>query len=226
MRRKIQFEQGKFYHLCNKSNDGNTIFFDRRDYARMLFFMLFYQFSTPFLNIGRSVSYFTKHSRFNILSKRMEEIYPHRQVELVAFAIMPNHFHILAQEKEEKGIVKYLMRLQGGYAKYINTKRKQSGHVFQGNFRAVAVKTDPQLLYLSAYIHRNPRDLSKWRGKEISYPWSSYQDFAQKNRWEQLLVPTVVLNQFSKPHAYKKFVETSSAKLKKKKIDIRDLILE
>lgn len=217
MRRKFQFAPGSYYHLCNKSNDEGTIFFDERDHARMLFFMFFYQFSVPFLNIGRSVSYFMKQRRFNVSQKTLEELRPERQVELNAFAIMPNHFHILAQEKEQGGIVRYLQRLQTGYAKYSNSKYKRGGHVFRGSFRAVAVESDPQLIYLSAYIHRNPRDLTKWRGKEISYPWSSYQDFARKNRWGELLRPDIVTQQFSTQKSYFQFVETSTAKLKLKR---------
>ncbi|OHA66124.1 MAG: hypothetical protein A3D64_03165 [Candidatus Wildermuthbacteria bacterium RIFCSPHIGHO2_02_FULL_49_9] len=226
MRRVIQFAPGFYYHLCNKSNDGKVIFFDERDYARMLFFMLFYQSPTPFFNIGRSISYFMQHGTFNISQETQETIQAKQRVELNAFTIMPNHFHILAREKEENGIVRYLQRLQAGYAKYANAKYERGGHLFRGSFRAVPVKTDEQLLYLSAYIHRNPRDLDKWRGQELSYPWSSYQDFAKENRWKELLNPAIILNQFSGPKAYKEFVETSSAKLKENETQLSNLFLE
>ncbi|MDO8474477.1 MAG: transposase [bacterium] len=226
MRRKIQFAPGFYYHLCNKSNDGKTIFFDERDYARMIFFLLFYQFPTPFFNIGRSVSYFIEHTKFNIAQEAIVQMRSKQQVELNAFAIMPNHFHLLIQEKEKGGISSYLQRLEGGYAKYFNAKYQRGGHVFRGSFRAVPVEKNEQLLYLSAYIHRNPRSLEAWTDKEISYPWSSYQDFARENRWKELLNPNIVLNQFTTQKFYQEFVDTSTAKLKENEIHLSHLFLE
>ena len=226
MRRAIRFIPASYYHICNKSNDSSAIFLENRDYARMLFFILFYQFSTPFFNIGRSISYFEKHPQFNISDEEIGRLLPGRVVELNAFAIMPNHFHLLIQEKERGGTSSYLHRLQGGYAKYFNAKYQKGGHVFRGSFRAVSVETDKQLLYLSAYIHRNPRALQAWTNKEISYPWSSYQDFARENRWERLLNPSIVLNQFTTQKSYREFVDTSTAKLKTSDSSIEDLFLE
>ncbi|OHA64038.1 MAG: hypothetical protein A2842_01730 [Candidatus Wildermuthbacteria bacterium RIFCSPHIGHO2_01_FULL_48_25] len=114
--------------------------------------------------------------------------------------------------------------METAYAKYFNTKYEKRGHLLQGVFRAVPVKTDPQLLYLSAYIHRNPRGLPQWKNKELEYPWSSYQDYAKKNRWGELLVPDIVLNQFSTTQSYQDFVETSTAKRQYK--DNADLYIE
>ncbi|MBI2042334.1 MAG: transposase [Candidatus Nealsonbacteria bacterium] len=140
-----------------------------------------------------------------------------RRVELNIFTIMPNHFHLLVQEKTNKGISLYLQRLQNGYAKYFNTKYKKRGHLFQGAFRAIPVETDEQLLYLSAYIHRNPREIKEWENKELKYFWSSYQDLVVKNRWDKLLRPNIILDQFPNANAYDEFVKTSTAKTKPKK---------
>lgn len=147
-------------------------------------------------------------------------------VELNIFTTMPNHFHLLVQEKTEGGISSYLQRLQNGYAKYFNAKYKKQGHLFQGAFRATPVETDEQLLYLSAYIHRNPRDLAEWKNKEIKYPWSSYQDLVEKNRWGELLKLSIILDQFSEAKDYYKFVETSTAKLKPGESSIKNIFLE
>lgn len=224
--RKIPFVQGAYYHICNRSNDGRPIFLDEKDYARFLFCILFYQAPTPFFNIGRQTSYFVKHSMFNITQEITEEVKQRRLVVLGAFAIMPNHFHLFGQEKEEKGISRYLQRVQNAYAKYFNAKYKKHGHLFQGYFRAVPVATDEQLLYLSAYIHRNPRELQEWKGKERFYLWSSYQDCIGKNRWGELLKPNIFLDQFSTPKLYRIFVETSTAKLKPGESPIEDILLE
>lgn len=224
--RRTPFLINSYYHICNRSNDERPIFLDEKDYARFLFSILFYQAPVPFYNIGRQTSYFVKHSMFNISADVLKNVTTTRKVELNIFTIMPNHFHLLVQEKTNKGISLYLQRLQNGYAKYFNTKYKKRGHLFQGAFRAVPVETDEQLLYLSAYIHRNPKELKEWTNKEADYPWSSYQDFIKKNRWGELLKPNIILNQFSNVDAYHEFLKTSTAKLKLKESPIENFLLE
>src|SRR3989338_1651692 len=223
--RKLQFELGGYYHICNRSNGKQKIFFEPTDYARFLFSILFCQATVPFFNARRQTSYFVRHSVFNIPKTIIEEILARRKVELNSFAIMPNHFHLLVQEKQAGGVSAYLQRIQNSYAKYFNTKHEQTGHLFQGPFRAVSVKTDEQLMYLSAYIHRNPRGIREWKDRELKYPWSSYQDCAQQNRWGKLLRPGIFLDQFSEPESYKNFVETSTEKLKNNS-PIQNLLLE
>ena len=224
--RKFQFAPNSYYHICNRSNDEGVIFLDEKDYTRFLFLILFYQASLPFFNIGRQTSYFVKHRMFNISPEIVERVTTRRRVGLNAFTIMPNHFHLFLQEKQAGGISHYLQRVQNGYAKYFNTKYRKRGHLFQGAFRAIPVETDKQLLYLSSYIHRNPRDLQKWKDKERIYPWSSYQDCIGKNRWGELLKPNIFLDQFSTPKSYETFVETSTAKLKPGESHIKNLLLE
>ena len=224
--RKFQFIPGSYYHVCNRSNDEKSIFLDEKDYARFLFLILFYQASVPFYNLGRQISYFVRHSMFNISRDAVKKVITARKVELNSFAIMPNHFHLLVQEKIEKGISSYLQRIQNGYAKYFNTKYTKRGHLFQGAFRAIPVEADEQLLYLSAYIHRNPRELEEWENKEVNYSWSSYQDFVRQNRWGELLKPNIILDQFSNSDAYYDFVETSTAKIKTRDSVADDIILE
>ena len=225
MIRKFKFTPNSYYHICNRSNDQKPIFSEGKDYARFLFFILYYQAPIPFYNLGRQTSYFLKHSAFTITPEITEKIITQRKVVLNSFAIMPNHFHLLIQEKVEMGVSQYTQRVQTGYAKYYNAKYKKQGHLFQGSFRAVPVKTDEQLLYLSAYIHRNPRDLNEWKNKESKYPWSSYQDYIH-NRWGELLKPEVILQQFSNSKSYRNFVETSTAKLKEGEFSVEELFLE
>lgn len=134
-------------------------------------------------------------------------------MELVNFCLMPNHFHLILQESEENGISKYMEKVQKAYAKYFNAKYKKSGHLFQGPYQIVHIKNNEQLLHLSAYVHRNPRELKQWKNKEEKYLWSSYQDCAAENRWKKLLKPDIVLNQFSTPKEYEDFIETSGTKL-------------
>jgi len=149
---------------------------------------------------------------FNIRGSRHSEILAKRIVAPIAFAIMPNHFHLIIEQISEEGISEYMHRVLMGYAKYFNAKYERSGHVFQGPYKAVHVDDNEQLLHLSAYIHKNPSELSLWRGKEERYPWSSLQDFTLKSRWGALLKSDIIKDQFTDSASYKVFVKTSGAK--------------
>ena len=200
---------GEYYHICNRGVNKQTIFHDTRDYIRFLFLIIYFQSPEIFQNITRYIDLFVKHRMFNI---NVEKIIKKRTVELVAFCIMPNHFHLILKEVEEGGISSYMQRVLNAYGKYYNTKYERSGHVFQGPYRLVHIEDDRQMRHTSAYIHRNPREIKNWFKKEHLYPWSSYQDFIGKNRWGKLLVPDIAMGESSQKQ-YEEFVRTSPAKV-------------
>ncbi len=94
-----------------------------------------------------------------------------KSVEVVAYCLMPNHFHLLVKQVSEGGISKYLRQAINSYAKYFNTKYKRVGSLFQDMFRAVHIETDEQFIHVSRYIHLNPL-VSYLVGKKelLSYP--------------------------------------------------------
>lgn len=203
---------GEYYHIYNRGNNKQEIFADEKDYIRFLFLTLYLQGNNSIYNISRYVSFFVRHRMFNINIKA-EGILSDRYVELVSFVFMPNHFHMIVKETKEGGISKYLQRIQNAYTKYINTKNSKIGHLFQGAFQSVHINSNEQLLHLSAYVHRNPRELRKWKNKEHLFQWSSYDDFVKENRWGGLLKPEIILRQFSSSKEYQNFVNTSGTKL-------------
>ncbi|MBU3942922.1 transposase, partial [Patescibacteria group bacterium] len=167
-------------------------------------------------NISRQVNYFLKNNEFNVSDDIVKKIIKERSVELVAFILMPNHFHLILKERKENGISNYMHRVLTSFSKYSNAKYKISGHLFQGTFKSIHIEDDPQLLYLSAYVHNNVREVKGWNKKEHLYPWSSYQDFVKENRWGELLKPEIILDQLSNKEEYKSFVQKSGAKDKNK----------
>lgn len=205
--RRIVFAPDEYYHLYNRGTQKTNIFLDDRDRIRFLFLVLYFQLQETPQNISRQVSYFVKHRMFNI-----EVSVKKRLVDLVAFSLMPNHFHLLVKEAEEGGISKYLQKLLNAYTKYFNTKYEKSGHLFQGPFKAVHIKDNDQLLYASAYVHRNPREIKEWKNRDHLYPWSSFQDYSEDNRWDKLLVCNSILEQFTSRNEYKNWVISSAAK--------------
>jgi len=182
------------------------------DYARFLFLILFFQSPLSFDQISRHVRRFVQHRVFDINAEDTEQIVNDRYVEILSFCIMPNHFHLILKETQENGIARYMQRVLNGYTKYYNTKYGVSGHLFQGPYKAVHVENNDQLLYLSTYIHRNIRELTRGKNKEQKYVWSSYQDYIGKNRWGKLLHTRLILEQFKTTIEYEEFVRTSVAK--------------
>lgn len=211
---------GEYYHIFNRGAHKQGVFKDKRDWQRFLFGVLYLQSSVSFKNISRITKDFSTEDGFPVRDEDIEKILKQRSVELVAFCLMSNHFHLLVREVEEGGISQYMQRVSEGYTKYFNTKYLTSGHVFQGRYKSVHVKDDEQLLYLSAYIHRNPREIPQWKGKEAEYPWSSLQDFVSANRWGGLIMPDIIVGQFdtTRNSNYADFVKTSTAKLLENKI--------
>lgn len=218
--RNIEISVDEHYHVYNRGAHKQIIFHDRADYVRFLFLILFLQSPLVFDRISRAVHRFVKHRVFDIDNADISEIVRRRYVELMAFCLMPNHFHLILREVEENGIARYMQRVLNGYTKYYNTKYEVSGHLFQGPYKAVHVVSNEQLLYLSAYIHRNPRELTHWKNNEQRYEWSSYQDYIRENRWDEVLSPNLILEQFRTSDEYDEFMRTSTAKATDKELYI------
>jgi len=209
--RRIGFTEGEYYHIFNRGNNKQRIFSEERDWLRFLFLVMYLQSPVSFSNPGRQVTYFVKHQMFNTKSTD-ESILKNRFVELVSFALMPNHFHLMVRELKQGGISQYMQKVLNAYTKYFNAKNEMSGHVFQGPFKAVHIERNEQLLYLSAYIHHNPKGMPRWRKKPQDFPWSSYKDYVTNNRWGDFLTRDIILNQFASVQEYEEFVQRSEAK--------------
>jgi len=85
---------------------------------------------------------------------------------------------------------------------YFNKKYNQSGHVFQGKYKAKIIEDDNSLTRVSTYIHQNPWELQLTN----NYSWSSLQDY-QENRWGTLLQSSLVIDRFESFRDYVNEVE-------------------
>lgn len=99
-------------------------------------------------------------------------------VRILAFCLMPNHFHFLLQQLELKAISSFFSNLCNSHAKYFNIKYETVGPIYQGRFKAKRVYKEEYLVHLSRYIHLNPVDLFRFIGKGVfdqlkQYSWSS-----------------------------------------------------
>lgn len=212
--RRIKLAPHEQYHLYNRGNNKQDIFHSTSDYIRFLFYLLYFQSPVAFPAISFQVSAFKRTGEFTVSEEARNDVIARRSVALNAFCLMPNHFHIMVEETTDGGISKYMQRVLNGYSKYGNKKypEKHIGHIFQGPFKHVRQRTNEQFLYLSTYIHRNPKELKPWTMREKEYPWSSFQDFIGDNRWGGLLRRDSILTQFNGGRDYERFVDTSVAK--------------
>lgn len=117
---------------------------------------------------------------------------------------MPNHFHFLLKQVADNGIHEFISKLSNSYTKYFNTKHNRVGPLLQGQFKAVLVETDEQLIHLSRYIHLNPYIAELVKDLEY-FEYSSYLEFVGV-RNNLLSSPQSLLSFFSETNSYKNFV--------------------
>lgn len=94
-------------------------------------------------------------------------------VTIAAYALMPNHFHLLITQSKDGGISTFLNKVCLSYSMYFNKKYARWGSLFGGRFRAKHVANDAYFLHLTRYIHRNPIPILGGLPLE-QYPWTSY----------------------------------------------------
>ncbi|MBN2094104.1 MAG: transposase [Candidatus Zambryskibacteria bacterium] len=206
------FAPDEHYHVFGRGINQEKIFIDNQDKARFTFLITHFQSPARIYNISWYTDAFIKKGSFNLKEDRVKEILKKRSIELISFVLMSNHFHILVQNLQDKILSVYMHRILTAYSKYFNAKYNKKGHVFEGPFKAVHIKNNNQLLHLSAYIHKNPKEIKEWENTYDQYPYSSYQDYLGSNRWGKFLSTDIILKQFKDQSKYKEFVTFSTAK--------------
>lgn len=163
------FAPGQIYHIYNRGNNKEKIFFDEQDYKAFLFRLgLCLGFTEEELNKEKLTA--MPYSRIRITDSNLSDYILH------SFCLMPNHFHLLIEQAGDKSVSKLISKLCTSYSKYINKKYTRVGHIFQDKFKAVLVESNEQLMWIFEYIHKNPvKDgLTK---TPSDYTWSSFNDF-------------------------------------------------
>jgi hypothetical protein len=108
---------------------------------------------------------------------------------------MSNHYHLLLETPA--GNLSQIMRhINGAYTTYFNVKRKRSGHLFQGRYKAILVEADEYATELSRYIHLNPVGANIVARPE-EYQWSSYRCYIGQSTTPAWLKTDFILNYFA-----------------------------
>ncbi|MGI8460545.1 MAG: REP-associated tyrosine transposase [Solirubrobacterales bacterium] len=121
--------------------------------------------------VDRRVIFIDDHDRRMFLDL-LREVIIRTEWNCLAYCLMPNHFHLLL-ETPKASLGSGMQRLSGDYARYVNDRQRRSGHLFQGRYGSVRVKTDEQLLMTAAYIADNPVEAKLCKRPE-QWPWSSF----------------------------------------------------
>lgn len=193
---------GEYYHIYNRGVAHQPTFSSNRDYERFITYLRYYRFeNVPFrLSKFLQLSQEDKNKWLNEL-----ELKKITTVEIIAFCLMPNHFHLLLKQTSNNGISLFMKKVTDGYTRYFNTRHERVGPVFQGAFKAIHVSNTEQLLHLSRYIHLNPLVSFVVREEDfINYPWSSLQSYIKDN--SSFVRNEMVLNYFKSKAKYLNFV--------------------
>ncbi len=126
------------------------------------------------------------------------------------YCLMHNHYHLLL-ETPRSNLSQILHHINGAYTSYFNARRKRSGHLFQGRYKAILVEKDSYCQELSRYIHLNPVRAGII-GRPSQYQWSSYRYLVGLKKKPQWLSHEAVLGYFDKDKKtaqglYRDFVE-------------------
>jgi len=173
--------KGDIFHILNRGVEKRNIFLNEKDYLRFTYNL------RDFNNKNNvPLSYFHRsHSKpyGSPTSVKVED----RLIDILCCCLVTNHFHILAQEKIDKGAGKFAQKITGGYTLYFNLKNDRSGVLFQGGSKIISIKRDEHFFYLPFYILSNPIKLieSQWKEKGIKNPRKALE-FLENYKWSNL----------------------------------------
>ena len=204
------FSENNFYHVYNRGVEKRDIFIDQQDCLVFLHYLKLYL--SPLSEIQQLVKEGSAKLRF--LNQNLSQ-----EVDLIAYALMPNHFHMLLRQNTKDGIPKLMRRASTAYVMYFNKKYERVGRLFQNIYKCGLVNTDEYLTHLSRYIHLNAWNLET----PLNFKnFSSYKYFTNVYQvsWVK---PSLILQYFSESFTYQNFVETY--KIDSRKV-LGDLTLE
>jgi len=186
------FAPGGWYHCYNRGVEKRRVFETNRDYERFL--------QTLYLcNNSERVHQddLREWSHAEILQYPREDTL----VNIGAYCLMSNHFHLLLQSKQEGAVSKFMHRVGISYTMYFNIKNERTGNLFMRPFRSKHISEDRYFKRVAQYIHLNPAELFEpgWKQGRIKnastldkklqgYGFSSYPDYFGIHRPERVIL--------------------------------------
>lgn len=171
-----EFASQEYYHVYNRGVEKRDIFLDEQDY-------------TVFMGLLKKYLSAIPNKKQNNNSNRHTYSTLNNELNLVAYCLMPNHFHLLFYQHTDDAITKLMRRVITGYVMYFNDRYKRVGTLFQGRYKAAHINADAYLHHISRYIHMNPNDY-----ETASY--SSLPFYIGSKKTPEWVKPAVVLELF------------------------------
>ncbi|MBI2021782.1 transposase [Candidatus Daviesbacteria bacterium] len=201
--RKVVLANNQTYHIFNRAIDRQTIFNTKWEYKRAVETIKFYRFANLPFKLSQLLNLPDEDRQHTMRELNQNN---ERLVDIITFCIMPNHFHFMLKQLKDNGISKFIANFTNSYTKYFNTKHERKGHLFEGQFKAVLIENDEQLIHLSRYIHLNPVTSFIIKAQDLdNYQWSSFPEYLNLTL-DNFFQKETILDYFSSIEAYKQFV--------------------
>ncbi|MGC9046708.1 MAG: transposase [Minisyncoccia bacterium] len=211
----------QLFHVLNRGVDKRKLFLDKQDYLRFVHDL--FEFNDAEL-INNNKYYFSKSKIKDIVSPYIGSNKSKKKprkllVDIYAFCLMPNHYHLLLSPKVESGISLFMKKVNIGYAKYFNQKYERQGTLFEGRYKSISIDNESHFIHIPYYIHLNPLDLiaPEWRERKLknykkainflnSYRWSSHLDYIGKTNFPSVTNRDFLMEFFGGPEKYRKSI--------------------
>ena len=226
----------EIFHVLSRGVDKRKIFMDDED--RVRFIHNLYEFNDK--NFVSNNSYaFRKNNRSGDITDRISSGTYARSplVDIHAFCLMPNHYHLILSPLVEGGVVQFMKKMNIGYAKYFNHRYDRKGTLFEGRYKSVPVMAQAHFVHLPYYIHLNPLDMFDygWRERAMhnhadamqylaNYRWSSHLDYMGKKNFSSVTHRKLLLEFFGGHEGYARALDQWIKDISIN--DIQDLLLE
>ena len=135
----------------------------------------------------------------------------HYGVELHAYCLLSNHFHLLMHTPAAR-LSATMQRLASRYTQIVNKRHLRDGPIFRGRFKSVTISDDAQLTHVTRYIHLNPVEAGLAE-TPASCPWSSAAAYLGAGIAPEWLVTDFLLSMFGgadAPAVYSRFLASGS----------------
>lgn len=146
------FINENYYHIFNKTIDHKDVFssiYNINEFTQRMYYYRSTKANKSFSLLPRLGK-----TMLNNLSMAVS-IKKYFRVEILAYYLMPNHYHLILQQKVDNGISDFISKLVNSFTRNFNHKNERKGQVFLKDFKAVSIQTDEQLLHTVRYIHLN-----------------------------------------------------------------------
>jgi putative transposase len=199
---RIKPISGEIYHLYNRGVEKRSIYKSRVDYVRFIHDLF------EFNDTASAPEFKRRHvldtSNVGYRKPHIQKT-KHKIVQVLAFCLMPNHYHLLVRQLQENGLSLFMHKLGAGYTNAFNRKYNRVGPLLQGKYKIKHVHKDAYLQHLICYIHFNPMKFLKTQNELNAYRWSSHSDYLGEDNFGSIIEKDFILKVFGNEKSYRTF---------------------